>query len=194
MNVDIFEFLRPVQCPLSILAVLFLGCALVKGLVLYICGFIEKRCMVINFNPKTTTGTSHHEGNTSILFKYPAPITGRALHAQMNAAYFDAIYSAFLRSLQRAGYRLSDREPGIPPLLSGPTIDALAREVDRARQEFMTVLGTDIKDDVDYHMESGRAPKFLIQLIDSCERLGWKVVPAIQLPEDECVSSFSVSP
>lgn len=134
------------------------------------------------------------KGDTSMLFRYPDAITGKALFLQMNEAYFDAIFSAFLRSLQRAGYRLSDREPGIPPLLSGPTIDELAREVDRARQEFMTVLGTDIKDDVDYQMESGRAPKFLIQLIDSCERLGWKVVPAIQLPEDECVSSFSVSP
>ena len=134
------------------------------------------------------------KGDTSMLFRYPAPITGKAIFLQMNEAYFDAIFSAFLRSLQRAGYRLSDREPGIPPLLSGPTIDALAREVERERQAFLTVLGTDVEDDIDYQVESGRAPKFLIQLIDSCERLGWKVVPAIQLPEDECVSSFSVSP
>ena len=134
------------------------------------------------------------EGNTSMLFRYPVAITGQALHAQMNEAYFDAIYSAFLRSLQCAGYRLSDREPGVATLLSGPTIDALAREVERARQEFLTVLGTDIEDDIDYQMQSGRAPKFLIQLIDSCERLGWKVVPVIKEPEDECASSFSVSP
>lgn len=134
------------------------------------------------------------EGNTSMLFRYPAAITGKALHAQMNAAYFDTIYSAFLRSLQRAGYHLSDREPGVAPLLSGPTIDALAREVERARQEFLTVLGTDVEDDIAYQMQSGRAPKFLIHLIDSCERLGWKVVPAILLAEDECVNSFSVSP
>jgi hypothetical protein len=137
--------------------------------------------------------TSRPEGNTSMLFKYPAAITGKALHAQMNADYFDAIYSAFLCSLQRAGYRLSDREPNVAPLLSGPTIDALALEVERARQEFLTLLGTVIEEDIAYQMNGGRAQKFLIQLIDSCEKLGWKVVPAIQLSEDECVNSFSVS-
>lgn len=191
---DIVEFLRPVQLPLVILAVFFLGCALVMGLCLRIGGFIEKRCMVITFNHKTTTGTSHHEGNTSISFKYPAPITGATLHLQMNEALFDAIFFTFQRSLQRAGYTLSNREMGVAPLLSGSTIDAMAREVERARQEFLTVLGSDIEADIDYQMQSGRAPKFLIQLIGSCERLGWKVIPVIRAPEDECASSFSVSP
>ena len=134
------------------------------------------------------------EGNTSKLFRYPSAITGKALQAQMNEAYFDAIFSAFLRSLQRAGYTLSDRETGIAPLLSGSTIDAMAREVERARQEFLTVLGSDIEDDICYQMQSGRAPKFLIQLIDSCERLGWKIVPAIRAPEEECANSFSALP
>ncbi|WP_250981448.1 hypothetical protein [Rahnella sp. CG8] len=134
------------------------------------------------------------EGNTSKLFRYPAAITGKALHAQMNEAYFDAIFSAFLRSLQRAGYTLSDRETGIAPLLSGSTIDAMAREVERARQEFLTVLGSNIEDDICFQMQSGRAPKFLIQLIDSCERLGWKVMPVVREPEDECASSFSALP
>ena len=134
------------------------------------------------------------EGNTSKLFRYPSAITGKALQAQMNEAYFDAIFSAFLRSLQRAGYTLSDREMGVAPLLSGSTIDAMAREVERARQEFLTVLGSDIEDDIDYQMQSGRAPKFLIQLIDSCERLGWKVMPVVREPEDECASSFSALP
>lgn len=134
------------------------------------------------------------EGNRSMLFKYPSPITGKALHVQMNEAYFDAIFSAFLRSLQRAGYTLSERETGVAPLLSGSTIDAMAREVESARQEFVTVLGSDIKADIDYQMQSGRAPKFLIQLIDSCERLGWKVMPVVREPEDECASSFSALP
>lgn len=134
------------------------------------------------------------EGNTSMLFRYPAAITGKALHTQMNEAYFDAIFSAFLRSLQRAGYTLSDRETSVAPLLSGSTIDAMAREVERARQEFLTVLGSDIKADIDYQMQSGRAPKFLIQLIDSCERLGWKVIPVVREPEEECASSLSALP
>ncbi|QQN37467.1 hypothetical protein JHW33_22500 (plasmid) [Rahnella aceris] len=134
------------------------------------------------------------EGNTSKLFRYPAAITGKALHAQMNEAYFDAIFSAFLRSLQRAGYTLSDRETGVAPLLSGSTLDAMAREVERARQEFLTVLGSNIEDDICFQMQSGRAPKFLIQLIDSCERLGWKVMPVVREPEDECASSFSALP
>ena len=134
------------------------------------------------------------EGNTSKLFRYPSAITGKALQAQMNEAYFDAIFSAFLRSLQRAGYTLSDRETGIAPLLSGSTIDAMAREVERARQEFLTVLGSNIEDDICFQMQSGRAPKFLIQLIDSCERLGWKVMPVVREPEDECASSFSALP
>ncbi len=138
--------------------------------------------------------TPRAEGNTSKLFRYPAAITGKALHAQMNEAYFDAIFSAFLRSLQRAGYTLSDRETGIAPLLSGSTIDAMAREVERARQEFLTVLGSNIEDDICFQMQSGRAPKFLIQLIDSCERLGWKVMPVVREPEDECASSFSALP
>ncbi|WP_413536445.1 hypothetical protein [Rahnella inusitata] len=134
------------------------------------------------------------EGNTSMLFRYPAVITGKALHLLMNEAYFDAIFSAFLRSLRRAGYTLSDRETGIAPLLSGSTIDAMAREVERARQEFLTVLGSNIEDDICFQMQSGRAPKFLIQLIDSCERLGWKVMPVVREPEDECASSFSALP
>ncbi|UJD92759.1 hypothetical protein FS594_28975 (plasmid) [Rahnella aquatilis] len=158
------------------------------------CIFLMRGNTAADKQPYCQDDAPRPEGNTSMLFKYPSAITGKALHAQMNADYFDAIYSAFLRSLQRAGYRLSDREPGAAPLLSGPTIDALAREVERARQAFLTVLGTDIEDDIDYQMQSGRAPKFLIQLIDSCERLGWKVVPVIKEPEDECASSFSVSP
>ncbi|MFD3232083.1 hypothetical protein [Rahnella aceris] len=126
--------------------------------------------------------------------RYTAPITGKTLFLQMNEAYFDAIFSAFLRSLQRAGYTLSDRETGVAPLLSGSTIDAMAREVERARQEFLTVLGSNIEDDICFQMQSGRAPKFLIQLIDSCERLGWKVMPVVREPEEECASSFSALP
>lgn len=134
------------------------------------------------------------EGNTSMLFKHPDAITGKALHAQMNEAYFDAIFAALLRSLQRAGYALSNRDVAAVPLLSGGTVNALAREVERARLEFLTLLGTDIEDDIDLQMKGGRSQAFLIKLICSCERLGWKVVPLIKEPEDECASSFSVSP
>ncbi|CAH0224646.1 hypothetical protein SRABI106_02041 [Rahnella aquatilis] len=37
-------------------------------------------------------------------------------------------------------------------------------------------------------------PTFHIQLIDSCERPGGKVMPVVREPEDECASSFSALP
>lgn len=193
MNVNILDFLRPVQLPLAIVALFFLVCVVVQGLLLGVCGFIEKRCEVITFKPKTITDTSSTDGNTSILFKYPAAITGISLYLQMNESFYDAILAAFLRSLQQAGYKLSDRHVAVAPLLSGSTIDALAWEVERARQEFLTVLGTGIENNIRYEMQSGRAPKFLIQLIDSCERLGWKVVPVVEESEGECKNTFSAS-
>lgn len=157
--------------------------------------------IIIYFRLRDKAETEEHpleapdaEGNTSMLFRYPAVITGKALHLQMNEAYFDAIFSGFVRGLLRAGYTLSDREVAPAPLLPGGTLDALAKEVERARQEFLTVLGTDIEYDITYQMQSGRAPKFLIQLVDSCERLGWKIVPAIRAPEEECANSFSALP
>ncbi|RBQ33719.1 hypothetical protein C2125_13755 [Rahnella aquatilis] len=136
------------------------------------------------------------EGNTSMLFRYPAAITGKALFLQMNEDYFDAIFSGFLRSLQHAGFTLSDREVGPPSLylLTEVTLDRLARDVERARQEYMTLPGTDVEADIGYQMQSGRARMFLFQLIGSCETLGWKVAPLIRQPEDECANSFSVLP
>lgn len=130
----------------------------------------------------------------STLHRYPAVITGKALFLQMNEEYFDAIFSGFVRSLLRAGYTLSDSETAQARLLSAATLDALAKEVERVRQDYLTLLGTDIEEDISYCMKAGRAQKFLIQLIASCERLGWKVMPVVREPEEECASSFSALP
>ena len=134
------------------------------------------------------------ERNRAVQHRYPAVITGKALFLQVNEEYFDAILSGFVRSLLRAGYTLSDREVAPSLLLPKATLDVLAREGDRVRQEYLRGLGEDIEDDIRYHMESGRAQTFLMQMIGSCERLGWKVIPVVREPEEECASSFSALP
>ena len=157
----------------------------------------------LEYKANTQRGEPLHDARMddeirSTRHRYTAPVTGKALFLQMNEEYFDAIFSAFLRSLQRAGFTLSDREVGPPSLylLTEVTLDMLARDVYRARQEYMTLAGTDVEADIGYQIQSGRALMFLIQLIGSCERLGWKVMPVVRVrePEDECASSFSALP
>lgn len=153
----------------------------------------------LEYKANTQRGEPMHDARVddeirSTRHRYTAPVTGKALFLQMNEEYFDAIFSAFLRSLQRASFTLSDREVGPPSLylLTEVTLDRLARDVERARQEYMTLPDTDIEADIGYQMQSGRARMFLFQLIGSCETLGWKVAPLIRQPEDECANSFSV--
>ncbi|WJV56192.1 hypothetical protein PCO86_22390 (plasmid) [Pectobacteriaceae bacterium CE70] len=129
----------------------------------------------------------------STLHRYQAVITGKALHLMMNEAYFDAILFGFLRSLQREGYTLSSAE-GLESLLPGDTFNRIALEVERTRLDYLTTLDYDIDEDIALHMQSGHSQKFLARFIDSCSKLGWKIVPLIQQSEDECVDSFSVSP
>jgi len=103
-------------------------------------------------------------------------LTGAELHLRMNAQYFDYILNGFTRSLKRLGFKLSFQDgPGWP--LTATELDLIARDVDTARQEHLTSRSYDSCGDVDSHMKIGYAQRFLLDLINNCSQLGWKVVP-----------------
>lgn len=118
--------------------------------------------------------------------KRPDRITGKSLSMAMVQAHYDAVYSGFLKSLDRAGYMLSDDAKAQDTLLPGSIFYEIAREVERARQDDLISLGHDVEAHISNHMVSGYSQRFLSQLIACCSKLGWKVVPRISLSGDVC--------
>ena len=161
------DFVEPVVI-FAKLYVLAMALAIICLSAFYLCGWIVN---MIKRKPK-----QDDNGERSTLHQYPTAITGNALQAQMNEAYFDALFPVFVRGLRHAGYKLS-AEGGPAPRLPRSIFDALACEIERARQMYMTGPDAEIEDDIRSHMQSGRAQKHLMHLIASCERLGWNVIP-----------------
>ncbi|MBB6117814.1 hypothetical protein F4826_004793 [Rahnella inusitata] len=131
-------------------------------------------------------------GDSNISFvkpKRPDRITGKSLSMAMVQAHYDAVYSGFLKSLERAGYMLSDDAKAQDTLLPGSIFYEIAREVERARQDDLISMGHDVEAHISSHMVSGYSQRFLSQLITSCSKLGWKVVPRISLSGDVCEKS-----